>query len=180
MARTTETTYAFRIKSLQQQLRMLDEQIETEKTFLQESKQGHSLVASLLSASIRSNTLFQVSQAKARLAQLKSQRTQADFEVIELHRLQAAYPDHDQLIEKRQQVSFRTLSIELQEDELDLYDREMMVEMKLDDLRERQEAAALAKELKEVEQQQRELDAQQRELERKKAKLARRRAHHSK
>ncbi|GHO88222.1 hypothetical protein [Dictyobacter formicarum] len=165
MAFSEKTTYAFRIQTQKNQIQSLKERIEADESFVLDIKRPASLFASLISSSLRATNIHQVSQARSRIATLQMQLAQAEAELQELTRLQAKFPEHDRLVEQANSVGFQSWKISIQEQELDAYDRSVLVKQRLEDKRMLEEEESLLEELAEIE-------CRQKELEEKKAKLA--------
>ena len=153
--------------------RSLAEQIQSEQDFIASVKTPGSLLRSLLSPSVvRGSQLYQITQARSKIAQLQLQLFQAETERDELEELRAQFPDHDRLIEQAAKVSFQTWSVEIKEEELDVYERKLLLQERLDAKRLQEEEQRIFEELIELDRKQEEIDRQQEELAEKKAELS--------
>jgi hypothetical protein len=168
-----QTTYADRIRVAKKQIRSLEAQIEAEEEYIASIKTPGSLLRAFLSpTTVRSNQLYQVTQSRSKIAQLKQQLFQTEVDLQEVERLRAHYPAHDQLIEQAAQVSFDGWRIEIQEDELDVYERGAILKERLENKRLEEEEQRLLDELIELDRKQEQMNKEQEELARKKAELS--------
>jgi len=165
MAQRFETTYASQIASLDRQIVAIEQQIRAEHELIDVIKRPGALLNALMSARVRQDALHESYRGRARIAQLERDLAQARSEREEFKRLQMLYPEHDHLIEQNMQLRYRSWHLTLQEDEMDLEERGVLVAERLEQKR-------LQKEEERIQQELNELAQQQEELEKKRAVLA--------
>jgi hypothetical protein len=164
----SETTYKTRILALKKKIASLEEQMQSEQDLIASLKTPGSLLRAFLSPSlVRSSDLYQITQARSKISQLQLQLFQAEIEMQDVERLRTQFPDHDRLIEQASHVGFASWRVSIQEEELDVYERECLVQERLEAKRLQEEEQRILEELLAIER-------QQEELARKKAELSKR------
>jgi hypothetical protein len=176
MAYQPETTYASQILTIESRITAIKQQIEAEHDSIAAVKRPCSLLQAFVSAPVRQAILQEVYRSRGRIALLERDLVQAEYEKKELERLRTAFPEHDRLIERAEQLHYRSWHTSLQEDEFEIEDRELQIAERLEEKRVAEEEKRIQQEADDLAKQQRELARKQEELTRRQSSLRKKKA----
>lgn len=176
MAYQPETTYASQIVILESRMKAIRQQIVLENDSIAAVKRPGSLLQAFVSAPARQAALQEVYRSRGRIALLERDFVLAEYEKKELERLRTTFPEHDRLIERAERLHYRSWHASLQEDELEIEDRECQLSERLEEKRVAEEENRIQQEADDLLRQQRELARKQEELTRRQSSLRKKKA----